>query len=74
MIHKNDLKGKYVTYWDNSSKQRIGKVSKVSGSHITVKDALGSRRRIHKDRVLGRQYPKKGLEQIDWSIRKVKHG
>lgn len=66
MIEKNDLKGKYVDYIDNDGKRRINKVTRVNGSWLSVKDCLGRRRRIHKDKVFGRMRPKQGLEEINW--------
>jgi hypothetical protein len=66
MIHKSKLKGKYVSYRDKDGKHRLGKVVKITGNYLTVKDAVGIRRRIYKDRVQGRQFRKKGLEEIQW--------
>jgi hypothetical protein len=66
MIEKNDLKGKYVDYIDNDEKRRINKVTRVNGSWLSVKDCLGRRRRVHKDKIFGRMRPKLGLEEINW--------
>jgi hypothetical protein len=66
MISKQELKGKYVSYYDSDGKFRIGKVRKIVGNYLTVINANGSRRRVYRDRVLGRQFPKKGLEEIEW--------
>ena len=67
MIKKSELKGKYISYIDNDGKYRVNKVIKITGNSVTVKDALKRRRRIARERILGRQYPSKGLEDIDWS-------
>lgn len=66
MIKKSELVGKYVTYIDNDCKIRTERVAKVSGSYVTVVNALKIRHRVHKDRIRGRQFPKKGMEGIDW--------
>jgi hypothetical protein len=66
MIRKKDLRGKYVEYLDNDGKNRIGRVVKIVGSWLTVKNVLGRRRRVHKDRVLCRMRPKLGKEEIEW--------
>ena len=67
MVHKDQLKGKYVTYLDKDSKYRTHKVTKVTGLTLTVKDALGVKHRIHpkKDKIFGRQL-KKTIEEIEW--------
>ena len=67
MIPKNELKGKYVTYRDKDEKVRTGKVTKIVGNYLTVMSAVKVKHRIYKDRVLGRQFPKKGLEEIQWN-------
>jgi hypothetical protein len=66
MINKNDLHGKFVLYLDKDEKERIGKVMKVSGNYLTVKNCLGVRKRVYMDKVKGRQFRKRGLEEIDW--------
>lgn len=66
MIRKIDLRGKYVEYLDMDGKNRIGRVVKIVGSWLTVKNVLGRRRRVHKDRVLCRMRPKLGKEEIEW--------
>lgn len=64
MIEKSDLKGKYITFIDKDGKFRTNKVIKIIGNTLTVKDAIGRRRRIKMDKVIGRQTPKK-LEEIE---------
>ena len=66
MIKKQHLKNKYVTYRDKHEKIRTEKVTKISGNTLTVMNALKVKHRIYKDRVLGRQFRKKGLEEIQW--------
>lgn len=66
MINKKELKGKYVAYYDSDGKQRIGKVRKIVGNYLTVVNATGKRRRVYRDKVMGRQLPKKGLDKIEW--------
>lgn len=66
MIDKNDLKGKFVKYIDNENKIRIESVIRISGSWLTVKNAVGRRKRVHRDRVLCRMRPKLGKEEIIW--------
>ena len=74
MISKNDLRGKYVTYIDDHGARRTERVVRIDGNHLTVRHIItinGRTRRfpkcrIYKDRVLGRQLPKKGLEPIRW--------
>ena len=65
MIPKNKLKGKWVSYFCNG--RREGKVVKIIGNTLTVKNALGKRKRIHPDKfkILGVYFRKK-LEEIDW--------
>ena len=79
MIHKNNLKGKYVTFKDKEFKYRTQKVIKITGLMLTVVDVLGMKTRIHpykykesrgKERkfgvkIIGRQ-KKKELEEIQW--------
>ena len=72
MIHKSELLGKYVTYNDPQRGCRTEKVVRTDGSYITVQDAVKVKRRIHKDCVEGRQLPKRGIEEIDWSRQKPK--
>lgn len=73
MIGKNELEGKYVTYYwkhkrDPFGSLRTGKVIKISGNTLTVQDAAGTKRRIHpkKMKILGRQFHKRGVESIKW--------
>jgi len=73
MIKKTELIGKYVTYIRKSNGEPFGsyrthKVVRVSGNTLTVMDAVGVKRRIHPKttKILGRQFPKKGLEPIEW--------
>ena len=74
MIHKSNLKGKYVTYIDKNGAWRTNKVVRVSGNTLTVKDAAGVKRRVHKDKVIARQFRKTGQEPILWGKRgKVLH-
>ena len=65
MINKNNLKGKWVSYFNQG--QREGRVIKIIGKTLTVKNALGERKRIHPDKfkILGVYFRKK-LEEIDW--------
>ena len=51
-IHKDELIGKYIKYYDRDGKTRVNKVMRVSGNKLTVKDAVKQRRRIHLDNVL----------------------
>ena len=66
-MDKNKLKGKYVTYIDKNSSYRTHKVVKITGKTLTVEDTLGTKHRIHPDKlkILGRQ-KKKELEDIEW--------
>ena len=66
MINKTDLKGKFVTFTDKDAKWRTEKVVKVTGNYLTVINAVKVKRRIYKDRVIGRQFRKKGIEKINW--------
>lgn len=70
MINKDDLKGKYVRYRDRNGATRTNKVVKVTGNSLTVIDAVGIRRRVKHDRVIGRCFRKRGLEPIQWNIKK----
>jgi len=67
MISKNKLKGKYVTFRDKNGATRTAKVIKITGNTITVKNAVGEKERVYKDKVFGRQFRKRGLEEIKWS-------
>jgi len=73
-ISKDDLKGKYVSYLDSDGKYRIHKVIKINGNNLTVVDVNKVRHRIHPDtnKIFGRQFPKKGLEEIIWNKPKKK--
>ncbi len=62
-IHKSKLVGKYVSFLDKDGKQRTQKVTKIVGNKLTVKDCLGTRKRIYLDDVRGRQL-KKGIQAI----------
>lgn len=66
MIKKSKLIGKHISYLDADGKYRVEKVVRVRGSHVTVINAVKTRRRVHKDRILGRQFRKRGREKIDW--------
>ena len=70
MINKDDLMGKYVTYRDKNGATRTNKVVKITGNTVTVKDAVGIRRRIDSDKVFGRCFPKRGMEEIKWRGKK----
>jgi len=69
MIHKDKLKGHFVTYLDKDGKYRSHKVIKVTGKTLTVQDILGVRHRIHPKTTLifGRQL-KKEIIPIEWGI------
>lgn len=66
MISKNDLVGKYITYLDKDGKHRTERVKAIRGSYVTVVSVTKVKRRVHKGKILGRQYPKRGLEPINW--------
>lgn len=69
MIHKDKLKGKFVTYLDRQSKYRTHKVTKVTGLTLTVVNVLGEKHRIHpkKTLIFGRQM-KREIIPIEWGI------
>jgi len=73
MIAKAKLMGKHVTYiykhkHDPYGSWRTGKVVKITGNTLTVKNAVGVRKRINPKttKILGRQFRKNGLEEIKW--------
>jgi len=68
MIHKDKLKGKYITYLDKNKSYRTHKVIKINGNTLTVKDVLGTRSRVHpdKNKIIGRQL-KNSIEEIEWN-------
>ena len=68
MIHKDNLKNKFITYLDKQGKYRTHKVVKITGLTITVKNALGERRRIHPKThlIFGRQM-KREVIPIQWA-------
>ena len=66
MINKKELIGKHVLYIDKDSKQRIGKVVKITGNYLTVRNAVKTKYRIYKDRVIGRQFRKRRIREIKW--------
>jgi len=68
MISKKELKGKYVRYIDKDEKVRTEKVIRISGNYLTVKNAVKVKHRIYKDKVIARELPKRGLEEIQWSL------
>jgi len=70
MIHKSELKNKYVLYLDKHEKQRISKVVKIRGNVLTVKRADGTKERVKHDKVIARQFPKRGTEEIQWGRKK----
>ncbi len=51
MIHKDDLKGKYVEYRDRQGAFRIGKVQRVIGNTLTIANVLKQKERVHLDQV-----------------------
>jgi len=67
MIHKDKLKGKYITFLDKQKKYRTQRVTKVTGLTVTVKNALGEKQRVHpkKNLIFGRQL-KNTVEKIEW--------
>lgn len=66
-MHKDKLKGKFVTYLDKNSSYRTHKVVKITGLTLTVIDATGEKQRIHpkKNKIFGRQLKNK-IEEIKW--------
>jgi len=66
MIDKNDLKGKYVTFVDKNGAWRTQKVVKITGNFLTVINAVKVKKRVHLKRIIGRQFPKRGIEKINW--------
>jgi len=66
MINKKELIGKHVKYLDKTGKYRVEKVVRVSGSYVTVINAVKTKHRVHKDKIFGRQFRKRGLEEINW--------
>ncbi len=65
-MHKDKLKGKWMSYMFNG--QREGKVIRINGNTLTVKNAIGERKRIHpkKLRIIGVYFRHK-LEDIEWN-------
>lgn len=66
MVHKTNLKGKYVRFMDRDGKTRTQKVIKVRGAFLTVVNCLKKKTRVHKDRVIAQETRKRGLIPIDW--------
>jgi len=68
LVHKDKLKGKFVTYLDKQGKYRTHKVVKVAGLTLTVRNALGERHRIHPKThlIFGRQM-RKEIIPIQWA-------
>ena len=66
MINKNQLKGKNVDYFDRDNKQRIGRVIKIVGNYLTILTPAKVKHRVYKDKIIGRRFRKKGLEEIKW--------
>lgn len=74
MISKNDLKGKYVTFIDKNGARRTQRVIRVNGNYLTVRHIITingktmkfKKHRMYKDKVIGRQRPKRDLEEIRW--------
>jgi len=67
MIHKDQLKNKYVRYRDKDGKIRTERVIKIVGNYLTVRNCVGVKHRIYKNRIIAREYRKKGLEEIKWN-------
>lgn len=65
MIPKTELKGKHICFLDRDGKYRIGRVLKVNGSNVTVRTADKCKRRVHRERIFGRQL-RKEMEEISW--------
>lgn len=65
---KNNLLGKYVGYRDNDGKFRTERVVKIVGNTLTVKNALGYRRRVHLSHVVG-VYRYRKYEKIEARLR-----
>jgi ribosomal protein L35AE/L33A len=51
MISKSKLIGKYVLYMDKNGKFSQGKVTKILGKTLTIRDAYKERHRLHPDKV-----------------------
>ena len=66
MISKKHLLGKHIAYRDKDGKHRISKCVRIDGNTLTLKRASGVKERIHRDRIQGRQYRKRGIEPIQW--------
>ena len=69
MINKDNLKNKYITYIDKHERTRTSKVVRIAGNTLSVKRADGVVERVYKDKVLGRQFRKTGMEDIQWRIK-----
>lgn len=73
-ISKDKLKGKFVAYRDRHDALRVNRVVKITGNTLTVKDANGSRRRVHLKNVEGRvsnhRYGLDNLQLIEWKQRR----
>jgi hypothetical protein len=75
-MNKKDLKGKHILFIDKQGKQRVQRVIKVVGSYVTVRHTKRikpngkvwkfPKHRIHKDRIIGVQHRRKGVEEIVW--------
>jgi hypothetical protein len=70
-IHKDDLVGKYVEYFDRDGKSRINKVVRVDGNYLTVVDNLGKKSRVYKDKVLHQIHHGHCKTEIMWNRRKT---
>ena len=70
MIHKSELKGKYVRHFDSQGKMRTSKVVRIQGNTLTIVNALKVKSRVHKNKVEGQEFRKRGLRPIDWSVRR----
>lgn len=74
-MKKNNLKGKYIVYFDEDSKQRTEKVVKITGQTLTVKNAVGRHKRINpnwltrnnrKRFIINGVLVRKKIETIEW--------
>jgi hypothetical protein len=67
MINKNNLRNKHVSYIGGDGKFHTDRVVRISGNTLTVKNANGTRKRIHPEqRKIFGVYFRNKLVGIDW--------
>ena len=70
-LHRDECLNKYIEYRDKNGATRTGKVVKISGNTMTVKNAVGVKERVTPDKIHGVYYRKNLINIVfSWKTKK----